>query len=882
MEGSIIRANPNTIQDKVLVGYQGWFTCAGDGPPLDPAHHGWLHWFNSPIPSGGRPNVDLWPDISEYDPSELYPAPGLISASGDPVHLFSSRHPKTVQRHFHWMALHGVDGAFLQRFAGQTELKQGNLAIRDLRDEIGDRVREAAEAEGRVFAIMYDVSGVSPDKIQNILEQDWTHLLRDKNILDSPSYLRDQDRPVVALWGFGLNGRNHTPELVRAITGFFRSFTPGGVYLVAGTPGHWRTSTSDADRNPEFVKVWTECFDAISPWTVGRFGNEEEADRWGQGRLKADAEYLRNLEAEGGRKVDYIPVVLPGGSGFNLSEGKWRMNDMRRNGGRFLWRQLYNAQCAGVRTIYGAMWDEYDEGTVFMPVVSHASQLPVHPSFRFLALDVDGLDLPSDWYMRIAGLAAEAFHGERTLGDTLPVDELKDYWSTRPHYEATKNVETVETLETVETAQTVESTQTVETVQTVDRVEDKRVEEKADVDAVTRSLKKWEISQENVDIPTDAPPPYSLEEMSPQPSMQADPSGAGPSVPPPIRRATRPDASLSASLVAGGAMAAVAATAAAFTMSPGSMSPPPSSVMPRPSPPPVNMSSRPAPPPPMRPPYQAPQSPPLPGSPPGPPVGYASMYSPTTSPPPMDPRGRGRSRSRSHSRSRSRSPSRRHKHKDRRSRSRSRSRSSSRGGRSQSQVYPSPHGHGHTQSLGHAQSVGPGAVYGHGHGPGYGHGHGPGPGYGLGHSHSYSPGSYDGYQHYAPLHSHPVGHGPSGSVSGYPEQGQPGYGQGPPQGGYTAQYPSPSGGPGPQGGYGYGQGHGPGQGQQGYGYTPHPSSGYQSPGSGAGNPASGSGGGGGGLQGGLATALQAVEGIAGKQRRQQLEKTVGTLLNKLR
>lgn len=60
-----------------------------------------------------------------------------------------------MQRHFHWMALHGVDGAFLQRFAGQTELKQGNLAIRDLRDEIGDRVREAAEAEGRVFAIMY-------------------------------------------------------------------------------------------------------------------------------------------------------------------------------------------------------------------------------------------------------------------------------------------------------------------------------------------------------------------------------------------------------------------------------------------------------------------------------------------------------------------------------------------------------------------------------------------------------------------------------------------------------------------------------------------------------------------------------------------------------
>jgi len=47
-----------------------------------------------------------------------------------------------------------VDGAFLQRFAGQCDLEGGNEGIRHLRDEIGDRVREAAEKEGRVFAIM--------------------------------------------------------------------------------------------------------------------------------------------------------------------------------------------------------------------------------------------------------------------------------------------------------------------------------------------------------------------------------------------------------------------------------------------------------------------------------------------------------------------------------------------------------------------------------------------------------------------------------------------------------------------------------------------------------------------------------------------------------
>ena len=131
------------------------FTCAGDGEPVGPGHHGWLHWFDAPIPDGGHPNIDLWPDVSDYSPSELFPAPGLKTKDGDPVFLFSSRNAKTVQRHFHWMAEHGVDGVFLQRFAGQCDMDAGQEGIRRIRDEVGERVREAAEREGRVFAIMY-------------------------------------------------------------------------------------------------------------------------------------------------------------------------------------------------------------------------------------------------------------------------------------------------------------------------------------------------------------------------------------------------------------------------------------------------------------------------------------------------------------------------------------------------------------------------------------------------------------------------------------------------------------------------------------------------------------------------------------------------------
>jgi hypothetical protein len=51
------------------------------------------------------------------------------------------------------------------------------------------------------YAFRYDVSGVHPDKIQRVLEQDWMHLMHDKCILDSPNYLREKGSPVIALWG---------------------------------------------------------------------------------------------------------------------------------------------------------------------------------------------------------------------------------------------------------------------------------------------------------------------------------------------------------------------------------------------------------------------------------------------------------------------------------------------------------------------------------------------------------------------------------------------------------------------------------------------------------------------------------------------------------
>ncbi|KAJ3901269.1 hypothetical protein F5879DRAFT_345814 [Lentinula edodes] len=444
------RADPSTIQDKFLVGYQGWFTCAGDGEPIDPGHHGWLHWLNYPIPNGGRPTIDPWPDVSEYSPSELYPVPGVKSPSGEPATLFSSRHPKTVQRHFHWMARHGIDGVFLQRFLGQCDTERGSKGIPRLRDEINDRVQEAAEKEGRVFAVMYvlfmfcpsilclvcsryDVTGVEPDDVMRIFTKDWIHLVREKRILESPNYLRERGMPVIGLWGFGFDKRKDTPELVREVTRFVRDLTPGGAYIMAAT--HWRRSTEDADRNPAFLDVWLKEFDAISPWMVGRLTDEEHVDMYAEHYMKADIELLRKSHEEGGRKIDYIPVIYPGFSGLNLSEGKWKFNQIKRNGGKFLWQQIFNAKRLGLRVMYGAMWDEYDEGTALMPVVEKSRLLPRSDKYSFMALDADGYDLPADWYMRICGFAAEGLRSERMIHETFPSKELQDYWSTRPRFE---------------------------------------------------------------------------------------------------------------------------------------------------------------------------------------------------------------------------------------------------------------------------------------------------------------------------------------------------------------------------------------------------------------------------------------------------------------
>src|SRR5271163_1918706 len=86
------RVDSSTIQGKVLVGYQGWFRCEGDGDPRKV----WSAWFKDDVhttrltsTTGRTWGIDLLPDVSGMDPSSLCPIPG-VQINGKQAYLFSS------------------------------------------------------------------------------------------------------------------------------------------------------------------------------------------------------------------------------------------------------------------------------------------------------------------------------------------------------------------------------------------------------------------------------------------------------------------------------------------------------------------------------------------------------------------------------------------------------------------------------------------------------------------------------------------------------------------------------------------------------------------------------------------------------------------------
>lgn len=397
--------DPTTMDRKLLFGYQGWFGCPEDGSPL----RRWEHWFHRDQPaSAATVHVDLWPDVSELDQDERCRTP-LTLPNGRAADVYSAYNPKTVDRHFRWMKEYGLAGVFLQRFVVRLD----DPALRGFRDGVLRNARAGAERHGRVFVLMYDISGHRRDGLVEAMQRDWTYLVDSLRVTESPSYLHHRGRPVLAIWGLGFVDRSATPEQAAALIEFFKN-NPEPRYrvtLVGGVPSRWRSRSRDSLRDQRWERVY-RAFDVISPWTVGRFRDNASADRFYGKEIARDLELMRALS------IEYLPVIFPGFSWHNLKGGS-PLNQIPRRAGRFYWRQVQNAIRAGCTMLYGAMFDEVDEGTAIYKLAANAADVP--SAARFVTLDADREAVPSDWYLRLAGEAQRMLSGEPLRAEELPL-----------------------------------------------------------------------------------------------------------------------------------------------------------------------------------------------------------------------------------------------------------------------------------------------------------------------------------------------------------------------------------------------------------------------------------------------------------------------------
>ena len=231
-------------------------------------------------------------------------------------------------------------------------------------------------------------------------------------VTESPAYLHQNGKPVLAIWGLGFTEHPGTPQQAMELINFFEH-NPDPKYqvtLMGGVPTSWRTLQNDSLPDPGWADYYC-ALDVISPWTVGRY-----TQRFGSGPVQTHDDsriWLRATECG----AEYMPVVFPG-TAFHNNNHANLFNDTPRRGGNFYWRQVYNAVSIGVPMIYNAMFDEVDEDTAMYKIAATKNDQPV--GVDLVSMDTDGYKLPNDWYLRLAGAATQMLRGEIPLAEDHP------------------------------------------------------------------------------------------------------------------------------------------------------------------------------------------------------------------------------------------------------------------------------------------------------------------------------------------------------------------------------------------------------------------------------------------------------------------------------
>jgi hypothetical protein len=381
-------AASSDIVGKVTVGYQGWFNAAGDGSGISPP---WWHWTgdrNTPTTSDIA--IVAWPDMSEY--ATTYPTGFANLGSGAVATLYSDWDATTVDTQVQWMQTVGIDTIALQRFSDFRGSGQP-------RNVVAGHVRDSAEAHGRKFYLMYDISGWTT--FDTDLPTDWMQINGELNLTTSPAYARQGGKPVVCIWGVGYSGHPGTPQTTMQVITWFQS---QGMYVIGGVGNDWRTADGTRWSQAGFGQVF-DTLDAISPWMVGVIGDDADSDANLTNYNEGDVTYLH------ARGKQYQPCVLPGD-----------LSAHQRVHGDFMWHQFYNMIQIGSDGLYISMYDEFNEGNQIAKTAATSASIPAGSTF--LTLDEDGTACSSDYYLRLTGDGDKMLKGEIALTATRPTPTM--------------------------------------------------------------------------------------------------------------------------------------------------------------------------------------------------------------------------------------------------------------------------------------------------------------------------------------------------------------------------------------------------------------------------------------------------------------------------
>ena len=446
--GALLVAAPvdrHTLRQKLLFGYQGWFDNPSSGSRGEGAGGSWGHWCDGcgsrGVPNATNVHPDVFPDMREFPPSTLAPSGFHNRGTNAVIQLYTEFAHETQEVHFRWMEEYGIDGVFLQRFTSVSSCAPGRREQGGgcyYYDNITLSALGAAERHGRVLAMMYDISGCADPWARTAA--DWKHLVEDLKITKHPRYLHHDGRPVLSIWGFGFTDR--TGNATSALT-FIRALQAGGYFVIGGVPTYWRTSDGDSKSG------WGEVYDAldvVSPWLSGRFRTVSEFNTGipstgspaqrecprghcpGVPLFTADLQYIASRP----KPLEYAPVLFPGFSWTNMHKNKTLktppaprfaypeggiFNVVPRMGGRFWlnqaqWWTRNTSNATGMKSplfLYGAMWDEIDEGTSMIKMAASEAETPLEG--RFIHASIDGEQLPGDHYLQLAGNFTREWRG---------------------------------------------------------------------------------------------------------------------------------------------------------------------------------------------------------------------------------------------------------------------------------------------------------------------------------------------------------------------------------------------------------------------------------------------------------------------------------------